>query len=193
MNSIPDFDNVIPFTTAAFRSAGSPYEVADRKIIMRSGGTGSVEEAYGIELLRSERLRSGQRELSFSVTLKNDRPGQSLLCGLVTADYRKGVAIAIDPASGAIIDRLYGTGPIGYLSHATLLPEKPVRVELKIQRFGKNHLTSVRVEGEGLMYPAFVASADLVFSAVVGGDVASGSKVSYREVELTAGRLARVA
>lgn len=152
-----------------------------------------LPDAYGINILEEARVAAFTAEIDFQVELRQDQPRQSLLCGLVNPEFSKGIAIAIDPGSGAIIDALNGMGPLGYLTATPILPTRPLRCELRIQKFGKNHICTVFVEGESIMYPAFVSGTDLVFNAVVGSDVPSGTTASYREPVLSVGSLAKVA
>tara|TARA_R110002096_G_scaffold273422_10_gene467304 strand:- start:4403 stop:4891 length:489 start_codon:yes stop_codon:yes gene_type:complete len=152
-----------------------------------------LPDAYGINILEEARVAAFTAEIDFKVELRQDQPRQSLLCGLVNPEFSKGIAIAIDPCSGTILDVLNGMGPLGYLTATPVLPTRPLHCELRIQKFGKNHICTVFIEGESIMYPAFVSGTDLVFNAVVGSDVQSGTTASYRKPVLNVGSLAKVA
>ncbi len=194
MNSPFRSSNILPFPQTAHSSFHSNYISVRSKILMKTCSPhDSLPDAYGINLVDSARVNEFNAEIDFKVELRHDQLRQSLLCGLMNPDFTKGIAIAIDPSSGAIIDALNGAGALGYLTCTPMLPGSPIRCELRIQKFGKNHICSVFVENESIMYPAFVSGTDLNFNAVVGSDVSSGSTVSYRDPVLNVGSLAKVA
>ncbi len=189
-NSHPD--KILPFRSVANHS--SDFVSVRPKIIMKTTCTHqSLPEAFGINIVDAARVTDFNLEIDFKVELRHDQLRQSLLCGLVNPDFTKGIAISIDPGSGAIVDALNGAGALGYLTMTPILPSRPIHCELRIQKFGKNHICTVFVEGESVMYPAFVSGKDLVFNAIVGSDVPSGSRVSYRDPVLNVGSLAKVA
>ena len=196
MNYIPSScSNIIPFQPQPTLSRPYQGEFTSTRsnILMKTNSEHPLPDAFGINTLDAAHVSEFNAEVSFQVELRHDQLRQSLLCGLVNPDYTKGIAISIDPGSGGIVDALNGAGPLGYLTCTPLLPQRPVFCELRIQKFGKNHICSVSVEGESVMYPAFVSGTDLVFNAIVGSDVPSGSKVSYRNPMLNVASLAKVA
>lgn len=185
---------IIPFNPFLQSETNTDDFVTSRsKIIMKTNSESHLPDAYGINIVDAARVMEFNAEIGFQVELRHDQIRQSLLCGLVNPEFTKGIAIAIDPGSGAIVDALNGAGPLGYLTCTPLLPQRPIRCELRIQKFGKNHICSVFVEGESIMYPAFVTGSELVFNAIVGSDVPGGSSVSYRNPLLNVGPTAKVA
>ena len=151
-----------------------------------------LSDAYGIDILDTARLTEFNGTLHFEVELRQEVMRQTLMCGMINPSYTRGIAVALDPSSGAIVDVLNGAGVLGYITRP-LMPGEPIKFELKIQKFGKNHICSVVVEGEVIMYPAFIAGPQDAFNAVVGSDVETGNEVSHRNGNLTSGQLAKVA
>ncbi|MFT5465794.1 MAG: hypothetical protein ACI8UO_000890 [Verrucomicrobiales bacterium] len=160
---------------------------------MKTNAVHPLPEAFGITIVDASRVTEFNSEVSFDVELRHDQIRQQLLCGLVSPDYTKGLAIAIDPSTGAVIDALNGAGTLGYLNSAPLLPHRPLTCQLRIQKFGKNHICSVSIKGESIMYPAFLSDKRLSFNAIVGSDVPSGSKTAYRNPSLSMNAIAKVA
>lgn len=160
---------------------------------MKTNSDHPLSDAYGIEILDAARLSEFNANLSFQVELRYDQMRQTLMCGLINSSYTKGIAIAMDPSSGAIVDVLNGAGVLGYITTTPIYPNQPIQFELKIQKFGKNHICSVVIEGESIMYPAFIAGPQDAFNAVVGSDVDSTSEVSHRNGSLASTHLAKVA
>lgn len=175
---------IIPFS-ADSAGAKSDFFVARSKIVLKTSLHQPIPAAYGIATLDAVRLSECQANLRFTVELRWDQPGQTLLCGLITPDHTRGVAVVLDPASGAIIDALNGAGPLGFLLGAPLLPGKPVRVEIRLLRFGKNCICSVAAGAGVVSYPAFLSTGEEVFHAVAGSDVGSGSSVHFRNAVLS--------
>lgn len=180
------FGNVIPFSVRdGLPGAKSDFLLARSKIVLKTSLYQPTPAAYGIAALDAVRLSECQAEVRFSVELRWDHPGQHLLCGLVTPDHSRGVAIALDPTSGSIVDALHGAGPLSYSIATPLLPGRPVRIEIRLQRFGKNCLCAVTAGSSVASYPAFLSTGEEVFHAVVGSDVGSGSSVNFRNAVLT--------
>ena len=179
-------DNVIPFSTQeGSLDAKGEFLLARSKIVLKTSLYQPIPAAYGITTLDAVRLTECHAEVRFSVELRWDHPGQHLLCGLVTPDHSRGIAIALEPASGSIIDTLHGAGPLSYSIASPLLPGRPVRIEIRLQRFGKNCICSVTAGASVASYPAFLSTGEEVFHAVVGSDVGSGSAVNFRNALLT--------
>lgn len=180
-------------TARADRNSGGEFVTTRSKIIMKTNSVPPLPEAFGITIVDATRVTEFNSEVVFDVELRHDQIRQQLLCGLVSPDYTKGLAIAIDPGSGAVIDALNGAGALGYLNSAPLLPHRPLECRLRIQKFGKNHICSVAIQGESIMYPAFLSDRCLAYNAIVGSDVPSGSKTAYRNPSLSLNAVAKVA
>lgn len=160
---------------------------------MKTNSEHPLPEAFGITIVDAARASDFNAEVSFDVELRHDQIRQQLLVGLVSPDYTKGMAIAIDPGTGAVVDALNGSGALGYLTTAPLLPHRPLTCTMRIQKFGKNHICSVSIQGESIMYPAFLSDDRLIFNAIVGSDVPSGSKTAYRNPVVSVQSVAKVA
>lgn len=175
---------IIPFDHSS-SDAQPDFLLAQSKIVLKTALYPPMPAAYGITRLDGVRVTECHAEVRFTVELRWDQPGQSLLCGLISSDHTKGVAVVLEPASGAVVDALNGAGPLGYLLGGPALPGRPVRIEVRLQRFGKNCICSV-IAGAGLVNcPAFLSAGEEVFHAVVGSDVGSGSSVRFRHAVLT--------
>jgi len=108
-------------------------------------------------------------ELSFQVEAIPARITQRVLVGLFHEKLKRGIAVAFFPATGEVCDLMSDGGVIGYLSNVPIIPGDPVACELKMSRFGKNIVCSVRIGGELFLYPAFVAAEEgTAFTAAVG-------------------------
>lgn len=197
MNFVPSPpSNLIPFPgVSSVRNARSAAEfsVARCKIFMRTRPHHPVTSAYGVELIDAVRLNSFHSEISFRVDLRRDFLRQSLFCGLLNPSYTAGIGIAIDPVTGAVMDLINDAGVIGYMSRSCLASTEPVSVELRVQRFGRNLLSTVVIDDDFFMYPAFLAGAGKIFQAMVGSDIDSGAVVSHRSASLRTAQIAKVA
>ncbi len=108
-------------------------------------------------------------EASFVVDVIPARMVQRVLIGFFDEKTRKGISVAFFPATGEVCDLTNDGGVIGYLSNAPMIPGDPVTCELKISRFGRNLVCSVRINGELFLYPSYVAAnGRAVLTAVVG-------------------------
>lgn len=171
--------NIVPFRPDLSESTGA-FVTSRSKILMKTSLHQPISDAYGIHSVDAVRIADFRADVKFSTELRWEQIRQSLICGLLTPDYRKGIAIALDVTSGGIVDVLNGAGPLGYLSTAPLMPGQAISFALQLQKFGRNFIASVSVMGENLTYPAFVSPGEETFYAVVGSDVGSGSSVSHR-------------
>ena len=187
---------IIPFPNQVSSSSGE-FVTTRSKIIMKTNSNSDhlLPEAFGFSILDAVRVRDFNTTIDFQVDLQAEGLRETLLCGLVSTDYKRGIAITVDPSTGAIVDALNGAGALGYLTTDPFLGQKPVHCALQIHKFGRNHICTVTIEGESLMYPAFVSESgdEEIFNALVGSDVASGPKISYRSPILTMGDIAKVA
>ncbi len=114
-------------------------------------------------------------EMSFQVDVIPARMTQRVLVGFFDERTRKGICVAFFPATGEVCDLTSEGGVIGYLSKAPMIPGDPVSCELKISRYGKNLVCSVRIQGELFLYPAFVASDENAALTAVVGQESDGS------------------
>ncbi len=195
MNSLPPVANLIPFPVPAtsFRPVAGEFTSTRAKILLKTRPGHPVTDAYGIELIDAARLTALHPEIAFSVELRRDHLRQSLLCGLLTSSYTAGVAVAIDPVTGCVMDLIHEAGVIGYMNRSCLGFEEPFRVEIRMQRFGRNLIATVAVDDECFLYPACLTGPEDIYQAMVGSDVDSGSSVSYRHAFLHAKTFAKVA
>ena len=193
MNQRSLSSNVVPLAPMNNHTSHGDFVMTRSKIIMKTNSVHPLPEAFGITIVDAARATDSNSEISLDIELRHDQLRQQLLCGLVTPDYRQGLAIAIDPATGAVADALNRAGALGYLSSAPFLPNRPIHCRLTIQKFGKNHICSVSINGSAITYPAFLSSQRLIFNAIVGSDVPSGSKIAYRNPALRIGAIAKVA
>jgi hypothetical protein len=188
---LPPVSNLVPFPSSSRSPRPAPeaadFSTARGKILLKTRPGHPVTAAYGIELIDAIRLSEFQPEARFSVELRRDHLRQSLLCGLLDPTYRTGIAVSVDPVTGAVMDLAQDGGVLGYMRRSCLGFSEPVRVELRLQRFGRNVLTSVFIDGDSFFYPSFVSESHEVFQALVGSDVDSGAAVSYRHASLWSG------
>jgi len=175
-----------------FPSPGE-FTTARSKIILKPNLDQTLPNAFGVNIVDAIRVTQSLAEVNFEIELRQDRYRQKAMCGLMCPEFIKGMAVAIDPNSGEITDILNGAGVLGYITPHVFLPNRPFKCELRVQKFGRNHICSVQVEGESIIYPAFLGDEDPIFNAVVGADVSSGSTVSYRNAKLAVKRIAKVA
>lgn len=120
------------------------------------------------ELGRTPSVDNPNAEVSFKVDLEPNRVTRRLVVGILDESRKRGIAIAIYPATGEVCDVTNGGGVIGYLSQAPLNPGVPVACDLTLYRFGKNFVCSVRVSGEIFLYPAFAMDGNATLTAFVG-------------------------
>lgn len=197
MNFVPNSpSNLIPFPGTHSARSTPPavdFSIAPCKILMKTRPHHPVTSAYGIELIDAVRMNQFHSEITFQVELRRDFLRQSLFCGLLSPTYTSGIGIAIDPITGAVMDLINGAAVIGYMSHSCRSSAEPMSVELRLQRFGRNLISSVVIDDDFFLYPAFLAGAGKVFQAMVGSDIDSGAVVSYRRPSLRTAQSAKAA
>lgn len=192
MNFAPSSSKLIPFPGTK-RNRPTDFTISRCKIFMRTPPAHPVTAAYGIELIDAVRMNHLHTEVMFQVELRRDHLRQSLLCGLLNPSYTSGIGVAIDPVTGAVMDLVNEAGVIGYMSRSCLSTDEPISIELRLQRFGRNLISSVVIDDDSFMYPAFLAGHQEIFQAMVGSDIDSGATVSYRRPVLRTLGLSKVA
>ena len=193
MNFAPSSSKFIAFPGTRLASPPSEFSVSRCKIFMRTPPAHPVTAAYGIELIDALRMGQFHSEVCFQVELRRDHLRQSLLCGLLNPSYTAGIGVAIDPVTGVVMDLVNDAGVIGYMSRSCLSTDEPISVKLRLQRFGRNLISTVEIDDDSFMYPAFLGGHQEIFQAMVGSDIESGATVSYRRPVLRSTGLAKVA
>lgn len=127
------------------------------------------------ELGQTPSVDNPNAEVSFKVDVEPSRVTRRVVVGILDESKKRGISIAIYPATGEVCDMTNGGGVIGYLSKAPLNPGVPVPCDLTLYRFGKNFVCSVRVHGEIFLYPAFSMDGNTCLTAFVGQE-SSGSE-----------------
>ena len=120
------------------------------------------------ELGQTPAVDNPNAEVSFKVDIEPSRVTRRVVVGILDESHKRGISIAIYPATGEVCDVTNGGGVIGYLSQAPLNPGVPVGCDLTLYRFGKNFVCSVRVFGEIFLYPAFSMDGNARLTAFVG-------------------------
>ena len=107
------------------------------------------------ELCQTPLVENPKAEVSFKVDVVPCRVTRRVVVGILDESRKRGIAVAIYPATGEVCDLSNGGGVIGYLAKAPLAPGVPVPCDLTLYRFGQNFVCSVRIQGEIFLYPAF--------------------------------------
>jgi hypothetical protein len=107
-------------------------------------------------------------EVSFKVDVEPARVTRRVVVGILDESRKRGIAVAIYPATGEVCDLINGGGVIGYLANTPLAPGAPVPCDLTLYRFGQNFVCSVRIRGEIFLYPAFSLPGTARLTAFVG-------------------------
>ena len=107
------------------------------------------------ELGQTPAVDKPNAEVSFKVDIEPNRVTRRVVVGILDESRKRGIAVAIYPATGEVCDLCNGAGVIGYLANTPLAPGAPVACDLTLYRFGQNFVCSVRVQGEIFLYPAF--------------------------------------
>jgi len=137
------------------------------------------------ELGQTPRVENPNAEISFKVDVEPSRVTRRVLVGILDESRKRGISVAIYPATGEVCDITNGGGVIGYLSKSPLNPGVPVPCDLTLYRFGKNFVCSVRIHGEIFLYPAFFMKEDAKLTAFVGQESDSGEcAVSWSRLRL---------
>ncbi len=124
-------------------------------------------------------------EVSFKVDIAPGRVTRRVVVGILDQSRKRGIAVAIYPATGEVCDLSNGGGVIGYLAKAPLTPGAPIPCDLTLYRFGQNFVCSVRIQGEIFLYPAFPLSGTAKMTAFVGQEgAADGDKLSWSHLRL---------
>lgn len=109
-------------------------------------------------------------EVSFKIDIEPARVTRRIVVGILDESKKRGISVAIYPATGEVCDLSNGGGVIGYLSQSPLNPAVPVPCDLTLYRFGSNFICSVRIHGEIFLYPAFSMNGNASLTAFVGGE-----------------------
>lgn len=120
------------------------------------------------ELGQTPPVENPNAEVSFKVDIEPSRVTRRIVVGILDESRKRGISIAIYPATGEVCDLTNGGGVIGYLSTTPLNPGVPVSCDLTLYRFGSNFVCSVRVQGEIFLYPAFSMDGTARLTAFVG-------------------------
>ncbi|MEM9281538.1 MAG: hypothetical protein AAGA96_06930 [Verrucomicrobiota bacterium] len=120
------------------------------------------------ELGQTPAVDNPNAEVSFKVDIEPSRVTRRVVVGILDESKKRGITVAIYPATGEVCDVTNGGGVIGYLSNSPLSPGVPVPCDLTLYRFGKNFVCSVRVQGEIFLYPAFSMDGNAKLTAFVG-------------------------
>tara|TARA_R110002096_G_scaffold228601_2_gene418092 strand:- start:2820 stop:3308 length:489 start_codon:yes stop_codon:yes gene_type:complete len=128
------------------------------------------------ELGQTPHVDNPNAEVSFKVDIEPSRVTRRVVVGILDESKKRGITVAIYPATGEVCDVTNGGGVIGYLSKSPLSPGVPVPCDLTLYRFGKNFVCSVRVHGEIFLYPAFSMDGNAQLTAFVGQEIEGASK-----------------
>ena len=120
------------------------------------------------ELGQTPAVGNPKAEVSFKVDLEPSRVTRRVVVGILDESMKRGITVAIYPATGEVCDVTNHGGVIGYLSKSPLNPGVPVPCDLTIHRFGKNFVCTVRIHGEIFLYPAFSMDGNARLTAFVG-------------------------
>ena len=120
------------------------------------------------ELEQTPAIENPKAEVSFKVDLEPSRVTRRVVVGILDESMKRGIAVAIYPATGEVCDVTNREGVIGYLSKSPLNPGVPVPCDLTLYRFGKNFVCTVRIHGEIFLYPAFSMDGNARLTAFVG-------------------------
>ncbi|MDF1825315.1 MAG: hypothetical protein P1U68_11775 [Verrucomicrobiales bacterium] len=120
------------------------------------------------ELGQTPPVENPNAEVSFKVDIEPSRVTRRIVVGILDESCKRGISIAIYPATGEVCDLTNGGGVIGYLSRTPLNPGVPVSCDLTLYRFGSNFVCSARVQGEIFLYPAFSMDGTARLTAFVG-------------------------
>jgi len=120
------------------------------------------------ELGQTPPVEQHNAEVSFKVDIEPSRVTRRIVVGIQDESRKRGITVAIYPATGEVCDLSNGGGVLGYLSETPLAPGVPVPCDLTLYRFGHNFVCSVRVQGEIFLYPAFSMDGSAKLTAFVG-------------------------
>ena len=128
------------------------------------------------ELGQTPAVDNPNAEVSFKVDIEPSRVTRRVVVGILDESKKRGITVAIYPATGEVCDVTNGGGVIGYLSKSPLSPGVPVPCDLTLYRFGKNFVCSVRIHGEIFLYPAFSMDGNARLTAFVGQESEDGNQ-----------------
>lgn len=159
----------------------------------RSAEGAVIPAAFHVAALKSSWLEERNALLEFQVELRYERFNQVLLFGLVNSNHSQGIAIAVDPTSGAVTDAINGMGVLGHIPALPYGSGHCYCCSLRIHKFGNNYICAVFIDGDSIMYPAFASDCMHEFNGMVGTDINSGPEVTYRQPQIALERIAKVA
>lgn len=137
------------------------------------------------ELGQTPSVDKPNAEVSFKVDLEPVRVTRRVVVGIMEESRKRGIAVAIYPATGEVCDLCNGSGVIGYLANTPIAPGVPLPCDLTLYRFGQNFVCSVRIQGEIFLYPAFSLSGATRLTAFVGQESGgAGETVGWSHLRL---------
>lgn len=126
-------------------------------------------------------MPGGANRLVMEVRCVTAEPGQKLMIGVLETENLAltpgcaGVAVAIDPETGAIEDLHNNEGIIGYVTSAPMEAGVAVRLMIEAIFYDRVVIPRIWVGGECVLHPAFLIDPGRRLTGLAGGDVTNGA------------------
>jgi hypothetical protein len=148
-------------------------------------------DVFSAQRLHGCRMPQARVFLRLEISCTTAEFGQKLLVGLMETDNLKfatgsaGIAVCIDPETGAVEDLHNGSGVIGYVKSAPMQPERDVRLALEAWFYGQVLISRVWVGEESVLHPALLLDPGGELAAIAGGEITDGPTPRFNSTELT--------
>jgi hypothetical protein len=148
-------------------------------------------DVYSVQRLHGCRMPQARVFLRLEICCQTAEFGQKLVLGLLETENLKfatgsaGIAICIDPETGAVEDLHNGSGVIGYVTSAPMQPESEVRLALEAWFYGQVLISRVWVGEQTVLHPALLLDPGQNLFAIAGGEITDGPAPRFQSTELT--------
>ncbi len=187
--------SIIPFPGVDTNDFEADFITETSKVLLKTRDASGypLPDAFSIIPMNTVRIEDRNAMVEFQIELRQTEENQLLLFGLTNANRSHGIVISLDPQTGIVAVAMNGMGALGDITvpHSSL--GQSFRCSLRIQKFGRNYLSTVYVNGESILYPAFTADERQIFSGLVGSNSTTGGEISYRNCCIAVDRIAKVA
>jgi len=187
--------SIIPFPGVATDDIDSDFITETSTVLLKTRDASGypLPAAFSILPMNTARIMDRNAMVEFQIELRQTEENQMLLFGLTNANQSCGIVIALDPQTGIVADAMNGMGALGDIEVPHHAMGQTFRCSLRIQKFGRNYLSTVYVNGESILYPSFTTDERQIFNGLVGTNSATGGKITYRNCCLAVDRIAKVA
>lgn len=125
-------------------------------------------------------------EITFDVEFSHRCPGECLFCGVTADGGHRGIGFSINTRTGEVVDVLNDQGIIGYINSTPIPVDRRIPLHLEIDKFGPNHICTIEIGNERVLYPAVQLPGVKKLAALVGSTPSKNPSVRFGRARLRA-------